>query len=206
MQINEASRQIHLKLVYAGGRSSGKTTNLEYIQTHAEQAREGGIESIRDSRDQTLLFDFAPFACRDVEGFQVHVRVYTLPGSTMIDTPQELGFNGLDGLVLVLDSQWSAFDENIRYFDFLQKAMRGARLDLSVLPHVLQYNKRDAAGVAPVHYLDLVFNKHRAPAFEASSSSGRGVFETLNALARLALNRVVQAVGRSTAVSHPAGA
>src|SRR5436190_23319936 len=123
MQVNRARKTITLKLVYAGGPGSGKTASLEYIQTHADQAREGAIESIRNSQDQTLLFDFAPFACQQVDGYEIHFQIFTLPGRTEIDTPQELGFNGMDGLVIVTDSRWETLENSVRYFEFLQKAL-----------------------------------------------------------------------------------
>jgi len=199
MQLNHARKTITLKLVYAGAPDSGKTANLEYIQNHAAQAREGAIESIRDSRDQTLLFDFAPFACEKIDGYEVHVQVFTLPGSTEIETPRELGFNGMDGLVVVIDSRWDALEAGVRYWEFLQQSLQQAGIDLARLPHVLQYNRRDEADVAPTHYLEYLFNKHGAPHFEASSLAGVGVFETLNGLARQALTQALQGANRKPA-------
>ena len=196
MQVNRARKTLTLKLVYAGAPESGKTASLEYIQKHAAQAREGAIESIRDSKDQTLLFDFAPFACEKVDGHEVHVQVFTLPGRTHIDTPQELGFNGIDGLVIVIDSRWHAIEANIRYFEFLAQSLETAGVDLARLPHVLQYNRRDDPDIAPVHYLEFLFNRHGAPCFEASSLAGVGIFETLNGLARLSLNQALQGASR----------
>lgn len=196
MQVNHARKTITLKLVYAGGPGSGKTANLEYIQTHAMQAREGAIESIRDSQQQTLLFDFAPFDCEKVDGYDVHFQIFTLPGRTEIDTPQELGFNGMDGLVVVIDSRWESTEAGVRYFEFLQRSLEATGIDLSRLPHVFQYNRRDDPDVAPVHYLEFLFNKHGAPHFEASSLAGVGIFETLNGLARLALTQAMQGASR----------
>ena len=198
MQINHAQKTITLKLVYAGGPESGKTANLEYIQKHAAQAREGAIESIRDSRHQTLLFDFAPFACEKVDGYGFHFQVFTLPGRTEIETPWQLGFNGMDGLVVVIDSRWGAVEDSVRHFESLQQALEAAGVDLTRLPHVLQYNRRDDPDIAPVHYLEFLFNKHRAPHFEASSLAGMGVFETLNKLARLALNQALRGASRKS--------
>lgn len=196
MQVNRAKKTITLKLVYAGAPQSGKTTSLEYIQTHAAQAREGAIESIRDSSEQTLLFDFAPFACEKVDGYEVHFQIFTLPGRTEIETPRELGFNGMDGLVIVIDSRWAAVEANVQYFEFLRQSLGAVGIDLERLPHVLQYNRRDDADTAPVHYLEFLFNKHSAPSFEASSLAGVGIFETLNGLARLSLNQALRGAAR----------
>jgi signal recognition particle receptor subunit beta len=196
MQVNRAKKTITLKLVYAGAPQSGKTASLEYIQAHAAQAREGAIESIRDSAQQTLLFDFAPFSCEKVGGYEVHFQIFTLPGGTEIETPRELGFNGMDGLVIVVDSRWLSVEQNVRYFEFLQESLAAAGIDLGSLPHVLQYNRRDEVDTAPIHYLDFLFNKHSAPSFEASSLAGVGIFETLNGLARLSLNQALRGAAR----------
>ena len=194
MRINHANKQIDLKLVFAGGPGSGKTSNLEYLYHNAEQALGDGLESIRDSNDQTLLFDFAPFECEKVDDYDVHFQVFTLPGKTIIEMPQEMGFSGMDGMVLVIDSRWEALEEMVAYYEWLRGALVQNEIDMTLLPHVLQYNKRDEPDVAPVHYLELVFNKFGAPHFEASSINGTGVFDTLNGLARIVLDRVMRNV------------
>lgn len=196
MQVNHAKRSIHLKLVYAGGPESGKTANLEYLYKNAEQSVEGGIESIRDSNDHTLLFDFAPFNCRQVNGYDVRFFIYTLPSRLDLETPRELGFNGMDGLVLVVDSRWSSVEENLRYYEALRHALENNQIDLARLPHVVQYNRRDEPDVAPVHYLQYLFNRFAAPHFEASCLQGTGIFETLNCVSRLVLNEVLENVFR----------
>jgi len=54
---------------------------------------------------------------------------------------------------------------------------------------VLQYNKRDLPNQAPVTYLEFVLNRRgaRVPYFEASAIEGKGVFDTLNTVSRMAL-------------------
>ena len=54
---------------------------------------------------------------------------------------------------------------------------------------MLQYNKRDLPNVAPVDYLEYVLNRRakRVPFFEASALDGKGVFDTLNTVSRMAL-------------------
>jgi hypothetical protein len=52
---------------------------------------------------------------------------------------------------------------------------------------VLQYNKRDLPGIAPVQYLDFVLNnrKKRFPAIETTATTGANVFHALRTLAEL---------------------
>jgi mutual gliding-motility protein MglA len=198
MQVNHARRAIHLKLVYAGGPESGKTANLEYLYQNAEQSVEGGIESIRDSNDHTLLFDFAPFNCRKVHGYDVRFFIYTLPSRLDLETPRELGFNGMDGMVLVIDSRWSSVEENLKYYEGMRHALESNQVDLSRMPHVIQYNRRDDSDVAPIHYLQYVFNRFSAPFYEGSCVTGTGIFETLNGIARRVLKHVLQTAFRKS--------
>jgi signal recognition particle receptor subunit beta len=52
---------------------------------------------------------------------------------------------------------------------------------------VLQYNKRDLPGVAPVDELDDALNYRGVPAFAAATINGEGVFETLKSASQLVL-------------------
>ncbi|MBV9463322.1 MAG: GTPase domain-containing protein [Verrucomicrobiae bacterium] len=191
MRLNHATKQIQIKLVYCGAARSGKTANLEYLHGHADQAAGDTLESIKDSQDRTLLFDFAPFDLPKVNGYDVHCQIFTLPGNMRMETPGDLAFSGLDGLVLVVDSGWEQLESNLQYLEDLQASLFAHGLRLASLPHVLQYNKRDLENPIPLPHLNYLFNREGASAFEACAIDGEGVFEALNGLARLVLNRVL---------------
>ena len=55
---------------------------------------------------------------------------------------------------------------------------------------MIQYNKRDLDGIAGVAELSGLLNPTGAPEFEAAASHGRGVFDTLRAIAKLALKEM----------------
>ena len=67
--------------------------------------------------------------------------------------------------------------------------LREYECTLDEIPYVLQYNKRDLPNVAPVEYLEYVLNRRakRVPFFEATALEGKGVFDTLNTVSRMAL-------------------
>ena len=54
-----------------------------------------------------------------------------------------------------------------------------------VFPFVIQYNKRDLPGIAPVEELRARLNPAGVPDFESVATEGKGVFETLAAVSRL---------------------
>jgi mutual gliding-motility protein MglA len=57
----------------------------------------------------------------------------------------------------------------------------------------LQYNKRDMPNVAPVEYMEFLLNNRatQVPSFTATASKCEGVFETLNMITRLLLNKFI---------------
>jgi mutual gliding-motility protein MglA len=102
---------------------------------------------------------------------------------------RRLVLRGVDGLVFVADSQFERLRENVESLRNLEANLREYECTLDELPYVLQYNKRDLPNVAPVEYLEYVLNRRarRVPFFEASALDGKGVFDTLNTVSRMAL-------------------
>jgi signal recognition particle receptor subunit beta len=92
-------------------------------------------------------------------------------------------------VVFVADSQWDRLRENVESLRNLDDNLKEYGLDLATTPHVIQYNKRDLASVAPLDYLEYLLNRgtRRAPFFEAVAVDGTGVFDTLNTVSRMVL-------------------
>ena len=100
---------------------------------------------------------------------------------------------GADGIVFVADSQYSKMAENVESFQNLEENLRTVNLNLADVPYVLQYNKRDLDGVAPVEYMEFLLNSRevQVPSFPATAHDGTGVFETLNAISRALLTKFI---------------
>jgi signal recognition particle receptor subunit beta len=66
-------------------------------------------------------------------------------------------------------------------------------LNLAEIPYVLQYNKRDLPNAAPTEYLDFLLNNRdvQVPTFEATAHKCEGVFETLNMITRMLLQKYI---------------
>ena len=60
-------------------------------------------------------------------------------------------------------------------------------MDISTIPLVLQYNKRDLPDVYSTQELDEKLNKYSSPVFEAVAVTGEGVFPTLKKLSQMVL-------------------
>lgn len=188
--INYATKEINCKLVYYGPGLCGKTTNLQYIHQQST-INSGEMVSLATPGERTLYFDFLPVEMAEINGFTVKFGLYTVPGQVLYNATRKLVLRGADGIVFVADSQWDLMQENMESLANLRENLVSYQMSLEDLPYVLQYNKRDLPGVAPVWYLDYLLNSGGVPAHEAVAPDGRGVYETLNALARYVIRDLV---------------
>jgi signal recognition particle receptor subunit beta len=187
--INYANRVIDFKIVYYGPGLAGKTANLQYIHRSLPNANRGNMISLATGDDRTIYFDFLPVSALTVRGFQTRFQLYTVPGQVQYNATRRLVLRGADGLVFVADSQFERLRENVESFRNLEANLHEYESTLDEIPYVLQYNKRDLPNQAPVTYLEFVLNRRgaRVPYFEASAIEGKGVFDTLNTVSRMAL-------------------
>ena len=192
--INQATKELQVKIVYYGPAKSGKTTNLEQIHANVQvpnQEAKGKLTSLATSSDRTLFFDFFPLEAVAIKGFKTKFALYTVPGQVIYNATRQIVLRGVDGIVFVADSQYDKMEENIETFKHLEDNLKTLNLSLEDIPCVMQYNKRDLPDAAPVEYLDFVLNNREVqmPSFEASASKTEGVFESLNMITRMLLNK-----------------
>ena len=186
--INYSSREINCKLVYYGPGLCGKTTNLKYIYDKIAETAKGKMISLATESERTLFFDFLPLSLGEIRGYRTRFHLYTVPGQVFYDASRKLILKGVDGVVFVADSQEARFEANLESLDNLAANLREQGSDLERIPCVMQYNKRDLDSVMPVEDLRRALNPDgRMSDFEASAATGKGVFETLKALAKLVL-------------------
>jgi signal recognition particle receptor subunit beta len=185
--INYASREINCKIVYYGPGLCGKTTNLQYIYQKTNPDIRGKMISLATETERTLFFDFLPLALGNIRGFKVRFHLYTVPGQVFYDASRKLILKGVDGVIFCADSQLERVDANAESLDNLRLNLQEQGYDLDKLPYVIQYNKRDLPNVASMDELRALINTQGVPDFEASATTGEGVFDTLKACARLVL-------------------
>src|SRR5881409_3318770 len=191
--INQATKELQVKIVYYGPALGGKTTNLvqvhEKVQT--ERGNKGKLVSLATSSDRTLFFDFLPIEAMAIKGFKTKFQLYTVPGQVIYNTTRQLVLRGVDGIVFVADSQYDKMEENVKSFEYLEENLRSLNLKLDDIPYILQYNKRDLPNAAPVEYMEFLLNNRevQVPSFTAVASSCEGVFESLNMITRLLLHK-----------------
>jgi mutual gliding-motility protein MglA len=193
--INQATKEIQVKIVYYGPALCGKTTNLikvhENIQSAAEKSKLVSLQN--QTSDRTLFFDFLPIEATSIKGYRTKFQLYTVPGQVIYNTTRQLVLRGVDGLVFVADSQYEKMAENVDSFANLEDNLKALKMNLKDIPYVLQYNKRDLPNVAPMDYMEFLLNNRETmvPSFEASAHQCDGVFETLNMITRMLLHRLL---------------
>jgi hypothetical protein len=186
--INYSAREINCKLVYYGPGLCGKTTNLKFIYDRIAEPAKGKMISLATESERTLFFDFLPLSLGEIRGYKTRFHLYTVPGQVFYDASRKLILKGVDGVVFVADSQEERYEANLESMDNLIGNLREQGLELERLPCVIQYNKRDLPNAMPVDELRAALNTQgKRHDFEASAASGKGVFETLKALAKLVL-------------------
>lgn len=201
--INQATKELHVKIVYYGPALCGKTTNILKIHDNVEPVQEKGkLVSLATSSDRTLFFDFLPLEALSIRGFKTKFQLYTVPGQVIYNTTRQLVLRGVDGIVFVADSQYEKMAENVESFANLEENLAALKLNLGDIPYVLQYNKRDLPNIAPVEYLEYLLNNRevQVPSFESSASKCEGVFESLNMITRLLLQKFINEGSRKPAV------
>jgi mutual gliding-motility protein MglA len=156
--INYASREINCKIVYYGSGLGGKTTNLEHIYGKVQPDTRGKLISLATETERTLFFDFLPVDLGTIRGFKTRFHLYTVPGQVYYNASRKLILKGVDGIVFVADSQVERMEANQEAMQNLYDNMAEYGYDLTKMPFVIQYNKRDLPNAAPVRELQAALN------------------------------------------------
>ena len=149
--------------------------------------------SLATETDRTLFFDFLPLDLGSVRGFKTRIHLYTVPGQVFYDASRKLILRGVDGIVFVADSQYEKMGENVESFTNLEENLKTLKQNLVDIPYVLQYNKRDLPNAAPMDYMEFLLNNRevQVPSFGSTAHVCEGVFETLNMITRMLLNKFI---------------
>ena len=156
--INYASREINCKLVYYGPGLGGKTTNLEHVYGKVAPNTRGKMISLATETERTLFFDFLPVDLGTIRGFKTRFHLYTVPGQVYYNASRKLILKGVDGIVFVADSQLERMEANVESMQNLYDNMAEYGYDLTKIPFVVQYNKRDLPNAAPIKDLQAALN------------------------------------------------
>jgi len=182
--INLKDKVIQAKIVYYGPGRCGKTTNLEYIYDKCRNQVNSEMVTVKTQGDRTLFFDFFPFDMGKINGYDVKIQLYTVPGQVKYNSTRRLVLKGVDGVVFVADSAVERRSKNIISIRNLEENLTLYNKNIREIPLVIQYNKRDLVKqgieILDVETLESDLNSElKAPSFEASAVEGQNVVLTL---------------------------
>ena len=182
--VNLKNKEIQVKIVYYGPGRGGKTTNLEYIYKRFHKRINTEMVTVKTHGDRTLFFDFLPFDIGVINGYDVKIQLYTVPGQVKYNATRRLVLRGVDGIVFVADAMAIRREKNILSLKNLQENLSNYKKSIFKIPCVLQYNKLDLAeqGI-PLLSMDILEkdlnHQLKRPSFSASALKGTNVVATL---------------------------
>jgi signal recognition particle receptor subunit beta len=185
--VNYLSKEINCKIVYYGPGLGGKTTNVQYIYQKTSGHLKNKMISLNTENERTLFFDFLPLDLGEIRGFKTRIHLYTVPGQVFYEASRKLILRGVDGIIFVADSQVNRMEANLESYFGLEKHLLEQGQDLSNIPLLMQWNKRDLPNVVSIRELKSLLNKKDVPEVEAVASKGIGVFESLKMMSKMIL-------------------
>jgi signal recognition particle receptor subunit beta len=182
--VNLKNKEIQVKIVYYGPGRGGKTTNLEYIYKKFRKRINTEMVTVKTHGDRTLFFDFLPFDIGVINGYDVKIQLYTVPGQVKYNATRRLVLRGVDGIVFVADSMAVRREKNILSLKNLQENLANYKKSIFRIPCVIQYNKADlfeqGIPLLPTDLLEKDLNSQlKRPSFKASALKGTNVVTTL---------------------------
>jgi mutual gliding-motility protein MglA len=186
VQLDFSAREVTIKLVYYGPALSGKTTNLVSLHGIAGADSRGRLMTLETQDDRTLFFDLLPLTFRARDGdVSLRIKLFTVPGQPIHSATRRLVLQGADGVALIADSRITETQHNAEAFFDLRQNLRNNGLELSKMPLVIQFNKRDLSDIRTEAELAQLAAKGKEPVYLAVATKGTGVVETFMGLLHL---------------------
>ena len=180
--------------MYYGPPLGGKTSNLVYLHDVMPERSKGKLTILSTQQDRTLYFDFLPLQSDAIKGYLSRFQLYTVPGQPIYDKTRRIVLTAVDGIVFVADSQWEKMAENAESFKDLKDNLKSHNRHLEQIPYVIELNKRDLPNVAPLSYLDFLFNHEhvKVPCIESVATDGKGVGDCVNLICKMVIARFIE--------------
>jgi signal recognition particle receptor subunit beta len=174
--INLRDRTINAKIVFYGTALSGKTTSLKHVHNVFDPTHRTELVSLNTEGDRTLFFDFLPIPLGTLNGFEVKLQAFTVPGQVKYNLTRRYVLRGADGVIFVADSRPKAFRDNIASLESLWENLKANKIDADEVPLIIQYNKRDVPDAVEIARLREALNGRAFPEVETVAVTGKGVF------------------------------
>jgi len=191
--VNYRTREIILKIAYAGPAMSGKTTSMRAIHGMMSDGLRTEMHAVDTGGDRTLFFDYHAAEIPPVCGFRVKIMTYGVPGQPMYKTTSRSVIMGADAVIFVADSCVGRMDDNAASMAETLGLM--AELGIAAAPVILQLNKRDLSPKTPADaMLDVLCKGNVVACCESIAIESRGVAKPFRSACAAAVKRITDAL------------
>jgi hypothetical protein len=94
-------------------------------------------------------------------------------------------------------------DENIESLRNLEENLNEHGLTLDTIPWVIQYNKRDLPDALPAEVMASKLNLLNVPSFQATATTGEGIYESFQAIAGMLYGQLVERLKNAQPAHRP---
>jgi len=154
MDLDVDEQRLTLKAVYYGPALSGKTTSILRLHDRLPPERRGDLITLDTYQDRTLFFDLLPIYIEAPSGLGIKVKVCTVPGQVRYDATRKAVLSRADGVIFVADSQVIEQRNNAESLRNLEENCRALGMDLSTMPLIIQFNKRDLTNIVSEEHVN----------------------------------------------------
>ena len=192
--LNLREREIQLKIVYYGPANAGKTANLRHISSRLRDSLQSRLLTITPDGTRTVFLDFMAFTITNINGFDLKVRLYTVPGHPQYAQVRKTLLKGADGIVFVADPAAMRKTNMLSLLDLCSNLLANGK-NIARIPLVFQVNKcdlgeREHVLLPPSTLLHDLNSEYRRPYFIASAAEGKNVFCTLKKIIAMVMDQV----------------
>lgn len=188
--LNRIRKELVCKVVYYGPGLGGKTTNLKQIHAMLDDDVRGEMTCLATREDRTLFFDLLPVDLGRIGDYHVKIQLYTVPGQSFYDATRRVMLNGVDGIVMVFDSDPERQDANYVSLGNLEENLASYGRSLDDVSILYQFNKRDLGDAMELDAMSAALNPDaKYPEISATAIEGIGVMETVQQISSMVFER-----------------
>jgi len=205
-KVSTRDAQVNARIVYWGVEGAGKTANLHAAYAKLRPDHRGELRTVPTRLDPSVSYEVLPIELGDIAGVRTQIELIAVPGPAEQAPTRKQLLDQVDGVVFVVDSRPERVDANIASFEELRRALRAYGRQIEDVPLVVQYNKRDLADPYVLEDLHRKLDVKGAVVFEATSTDGTGVLQTLSTISKRVIRILRESgTGAAGAPVAPAG-
>lgn len=176
--------EVNARILYWGTPGAGKLSNLKMIHSKLRPDHRGEIESHPTRIDPSVSYHSLPIELGDVGGLRTRIRIETTPSSPEHAPTRRQLLDRVDGVVFVVDTQRDQIDATLASWAELREILAAYGREVSDVPLVIQYNKRDLSDPFALEELHRKLELSGVAAFEAVATEGTGILQTLTTISK----------------------